>query len=162
MSRLVKILCNNKRVIFDTGRFDEWCVFVVEADGHKYAPRDAEYFSDLLTIAAKYGPLKVYSDFVSLYELTTKSVQPEALNRIETIAESYSSDDKKLIEQWFTVIYAGMIAEENKANTILKKRIKRLGMYQILIQGMSAQEAAKFSFGRKWQDLDLLMLHYGF
>jgi hypothetical protein len=63
---------------------------------------------------------------------------------------------------WFTVIYAGMIAEENKANAVLKKRIKRLGMYQLMIQNINPEVAANFSKGKNWRELDVLMKQYGF
>jgi hypothetical protein len=66
------------------------------------------------------------------------------------------------VEQWFTVLYAGMIAEENKQNAILKKRVKRLGMHQVLMLNMPSSVAAKFSYGKKWRDLDAIMRPYGF
>ena len=34
-----------------------------------------------------------------------------------------------------------MVAEEKKAHAVLKKRIKRLGMYQILFEDMTAYQA---------------------
>lgn len=55
-----------------------------------------------------------------------------------------------------------MIAEENKLNAILKKRIKRLGMYQVLVQNYPPSVAANYSKGKKWRELDALMVHYGF
>ena len=63
---------------------------------------------------------------------------------------------------WFTVIYAGMVAEENKAFAMLKKRIKRLGMHQVLVEGFDADYAAHFSRGKKWPELDSLMKQRGF
>jgi hypothetical protein len=47
------------------------------------------------------------------------------------------------MELWFTVLYAGMISEENKTNAILKKRVKRLGIHQVLIQNSTPSEAGK-------------------
>jgi hypothetical protein len=67
-----------------------------------------------------------------------------------------------MIDIWFTVIYAGMVAEENKKNAKLKKRIKRLGMFQVLIEKKSAEYAANFSKGKKWKELDTIMLSAGF
>jgi hypothetical protein len=55
-----------------------------------------------------------------------------------------------------------MIAEENKKNAILKKRIKRLGMHQVLIMGMPANQAASFSKGKNWRDLNEIMINLGF
>ncbi len=44
------------------------------------------------------------------------------------------------MEIWFNVLYAGMVAEENKENAVLKKRIKRLGMHQVLIDGLEPEK----------------------
>ena len=57
---------------------------------------------------------------------------------------------------------AGMIAEENKVNMILKKRIKRLGVYQVLMDNFPPSEAANFSKGKGWRELDSIMKAKGF
>lgn len=80
---------------------------------------------------------------------------------IDVIAKEYTEDEQE-INIWFTVIYEGMIAEENKANAILKKRIKRLGIHQVLVQHLTPAYAAKFSKGKKWKKLDLIMKANGF
>ena len=72
------------------------------------------------------------------------------------------SVDAEEIDIWFTVIYGGMVAEENKEFAVLKKRIKRLGMHQILIERKDAEYAANFSKGKKWKELDELMKKRGF
>lgn len=162
MATLIKKLVNDRKVIFDTGKFDDWCVYVVESDGEKKAPFDETYFSDLKTISKKYSVNKVYDDFVLIYDNTTKEIDSNVLDLINNIVETYNQEDKTIIEQWFTVIYAGMIAEENKTNAVLKKRIKRLGMYQVLILDMPVKDAAKFSYGRKWKELDALINPLGF
>ncbi|WP_287129575.1 DUF7004 family protein [Candidatus Cyanaurora vandensis] len=46
-----------------------------------------------------------------------------------------------------------MVAEENKKFTKLGKRVKHLGVYQILIEGMPAHQAANFSKGKKWREI---------
>ncbi|MGI6048797.1 MAG: DUF7004 family protein [Petrimonas sp.] len=162
MSRLIKKLRNNRCVVFDTGRFDDWCVYVVESDGTRNAPHDETYFSDLFEISKKYSTDKVYNDFVLIYNITIKEIIDEALLLIDNITATYNREDQTIVEQWFTVIYAGMIAEENKENAILKKRIKRLGMHQVLKLGMPVKNAAKFSYGKKWRELDSIMKTLGF
>jgi len=162
MATLIKNLRNNRQVIFDTGRFDDWCVYVVESNGVKKAPFDSTYFSDLHSISQHYQNSKVYNDFVAIYDLTNRSINPQTITLIDNIVLTYNLEHQVVIEQWFSVIYAGMIAEENKANTILKKRVKRLGMHQVLILGMPATEAARFSYGKKWRELDAIMRPYGF
>lgn len=162
MSRLVKNLKNNRSVIFDSGKFDEWCVYVTEANGTKKAPFDETYFSELYNISQKYEQNKVYEDFVQIFNLTTKEIQNTVLEVINQITETYLLEDQVIIEQWMTVLYAGMIAEENKERAILKKRVKHLGMYQVLVLNMPAREAAKFSYGKPWRELDAIMRPYGF
>lgn len=162
MAKQIKQLQNNRSVVFDTGKFDDWCVYVVESDGSMKAPFDETYFSDLYNISHRYTQNKVYDDFVSIYERTTKSIDPSVLNLIDEIVYTYRPEDRILVEQWFTVIYAGMIAEENKEGAILKKRIKRLGIHQVLILNISARDAAKFSYGKKWKELNAIMTPLGF
>ena len=162
MPRLIKQLQNNRSVIFDTGRFDDWCVYVVESNGSKKAPFDETYFSDLYRISQSYPSNKVYNDFVMIYERTTRNIDENVLKLIDEIVETYNQEHKILVEQWLTVIYAGMIAEENKKNAILKKRIKRLGMHQVLMLNMPPRDAAKFGYGKKWRELDAIMRSLGF
>lgn len=162
MATLVKQLRNGRSVIFDTGKFDDWCVYVVENNGNKKAPFDETYFQDLYNISRNYPEDKVYDDFVLLYQQTTKDIDPDVLTLIDDITNTYNENDKIIVEQWFTVIYAGMIAEENKQFAVLKKRVKRLGMHQVLKLNMPAKDAAKFSYGKKWRELDTIMKPLGF
>lgn len=162
MERLIKNIANNSKVVFDSGRFDDWCVYVVSSDGSRYAPFDNQYFSDLLKLSKKYSGNKVYDDFVKIYNQTTSEINSEVTKLIDDISKTYKEEDRGLIEKWFTVIYAGMIAEENKERVILKKRIKRLGMHQVLIDNISPQIAANFSRGKKWRELDTIMKQKGF
>jgi hypothetical protein len=162
MPRLIKQLQNNRSVIFDSGKFDDWCVYVVESNGSKKAPFDETYFSDLYQISQSYPSNKVYNDFVMIYERTTRNIDNGVLTLIDEIVATYNDEHKIIVEQWLTVIYAGMIAEENKENAILKKRVKRLGMHQVLVLNMPAKVAAKFSYGKKWRELDAIMRPLGF
>lgn len=162
MSRLIKHLMNNRQIIFDRGKFDDWCVYIVESNGQKRAPYDYEYFSDLKEISKSYPSNKVYNDFTYIYHLTNKKIEQKVIELIDAIVLTYEKKDQILVEQWFTVIYAGMIAEENKERAILKKRIKRLGMHQTLMLDYHPKIAANFSRGKKWRDLDSIMNPLGF
>ena len=161
MSITVKQLADGRRVIFDKGRFDNWCVYIVEKDGSKRAPRDVEYFTDMKNLAGQYPGDKVYRDFATLYRHTGKNIAPAVLELINRITATYDLQHRSLIEQCLSVLYAGMIAEENKQNAILKKRIKHLGVYQILKLGFRPDVAANFSKGKKWRELDAIMKSLG-
>jgi hypothetical protein len=55
-----------------------------------------------------------------------------------------------------------MIAENNKLNTKLGKRIKRLGLHTLLIDGKSIDYSVSFMRGMSWKDIDLLCKSKGF
>lgn len=152
---------NGGYIEFDSGCFDEWCVFVTKPGGERFAPTDAHYFSRLKILGETYGHQKIYDDFVVIYNRTTKSIDSNVFELISVLSKNYKSDALEM-EIWLNVLYAGMIAEENKKNAILKKRIKRLGMYQVLIDDISPEKAAVFSKGKKWRELDELMVTIGF
>jgi hypothetical protein len=162
MKRLVKNLANSRKVVFDRGKFDDWCVYVEEASGVKKAPYDSMYFKDLQNLSKIYPDKKIYNDFVQIYNHTSEKIDIKVLNLIDKIVSTYNYRHKIIAEQWFSVIYAGMIAEENKKNAVLKKRVKRLGMHQVLVLGMAPETAAKFSYGKKWYELDKIMKKFGF
>jgi len=155
--RTIKNLRNNRKVIFDQGKFDNWCVYIVEENGAKQAPYDVDYFTRLKELNMIYGGNKVYEDFLKIYYSTDKTINPDVLDLIDGIVSTYLPEHQISIEQWFTVIYAGMIAEENKQFAILKKRIKHLGVHQTLVQDYEPAAAAKFSQGKKWGELDRIM-----
>lgn len=160
MALIIKKICNSI-IEFDNGSFDKWCVYLTRPGSQRYAPKDAEYFSRLQQLGIVHGPAKIFNDFISIYTVTGKTLDKKTLHLISAISENYG-DDAEEIDIWLTIIYAGMIAEENKANAILKKRVKRLGMQQVLLEGRSAEYAANFSKGKKWQELDAIMKAKGF
>lgn len=161
MPILIKNVRNRNIIEFDNGTFDGWCVYLKRPGIPRYAPRDNEYFGQLKRLGSIYGSQKIYNDFTRYYTLTTKNIDVAVLNLITTISNDYNKDAEE-IDIWFTVIYAGMIAEENKANAILKKRIKRLGMHQVLVESLDVNYAANFSKGKKWYELDVIMKQKGF
>jgi hypothetical protein len=71
-------------------------------------------------------------------------------------------EDRQKVEILFTILYAAFISEENKATTKLGKRIKFLGIHQILIEGISPEIAAHFSRGMPWQNISELCKNRGF
>ncbi len=161
MPTLIKNVRNLHMVEFDRGKFDEWCVHLTRSGQERHAPRDTEYFEIFQRMGSIHGHEKVYSDFVSIYEQTNSKLDNKILELIAYISNTYGGDAEEM-DIWFTVIYAGMVAEENKSGTILKKRIKRLGMHQLLVEGFEPSQAATFSIGKKWRELDDIMRAAGF
>ncbi len=161
MPQIINNFSNGGVIEFDTGNFDNWCVFVIKPSGERFAPTDVHYFSRLKELGKKHGCRKIYDDFVVIFNRTTKNIDPVIFNLILSLSENYIEDSAE-IEIWLNVLYAGMIAEENKQYAILKRRIKRLGMHQVLIDNLDPEFAANFSKGKKWRELDKLMKLKGF
>lgn len=161
MAVLIKNICNRTLIEFDKGAFDEWCIYLTRPNHKRYAPKDAEYFSWLQQKSHIYGAARIYNDFLKIYERTSKQMDTEVLAFISSIASGYGADAEEA-DVWFTVIYAGMVAEENKEKARLKKRIKRLGMHQLLLEGKEVAYAAHFSRGKSWNELDAYMKERGF
>lgn len=161
MRRRITTFSDGSYLEYDKGSFDDWCVYLTRPNRIKYAPKDYQYFQRLATYGEKYGADNLYNDFIQIYSLTTKNSEESVLEKIKEISNKYREDALNIAID-FTIIYMGMIAEENKENMKLGKRIKRLGIYQVLIDKMPYNEAANFSRGRKWRELDAICLSKGF
>ena len=159
--KLIQTFADGSVLTFDDGAFDSWCVYLQRPHQPKHAPRDIQYFTRLQQLGNIHGHQKIYNDFVTFYTPASTQIDQKVLNLIRQLSSSYNTDVLE-IEILFTIIYAGMIAEENKQNAILKKRIKRLGMYQTLIDRLSPDTAANFSRGKKWKELDQICRTKGF
>lgn len=146
---------------YGEGKFDNWCVFLSRPNIPRYAPKDKEYFERLTRYAQKYDSQKVYNDFIEIYKKTTKEPSDKIFDRIKTIAQTYKTDATNVAID-FSIIYMGMVSEENKKNTKLGKRIKRLGVHQLLMEDLDYNEAANFSKGKNWKELDELCTSKGF
>lgn len=144
---------NGSKISFGRGKFDNWCIYVervTEPDEKFFFPLDSWYFTELARIDSNQPG--IYEDFVKIYDKTNKEIDKQVLQDIVDISSKY--EEHHLVELIFGILYAGMIAEENKYQTKLGKRIKRLGMYQTLVDKIDPNEAANFSRGMKWYDID--------
>jgi hypothetical protein len=154
-------LASGEHVFYDNGKFDGYCVYVEGPNNAAHAPRDIDYFEDLQRLGTKYGPQRLYDDFVRVYDCTKRTIEHRVLELIRGISASYGQDGA-MVELILTVIYACMVAEENKEFAVLKKRIKRLGMHQLLVEGHPPSYAAHFSRGKRVRDLGPLCEAKGF
>ena len=134
---------------FAKGKFDDWCIYLTRPGQKRYAPRDEIYFAQLLQYGNKYGARLIYDDFISIYDRADKQLEDEAFQHIHEIAQKFDGDSLE-IEILYAILYMGMVAENNKKFTVLKKRVKRLGVHQVLVDGIPPQEAANFSKKELW------------
>ncbi len=161
MGDLIKSFGDGAFLEYDRGCFDEWCVYMTNSNGQRKAPRDADYFSELTNLASKHGTNKVYGDYATVYELTGKQIDQGVLATISSVASTYGEDALEM-DKILSILYMAMIAEERRAYTRLGKRIKRLGVHKLLIEGVSVQEAANFMRGMNWKEIDQICKEIGF
>ncbi len=111
-------------------------------------------------LGKRFGEDRVFADFNKVYNLVDYYYdEDEAYNLIKNISDQYPRKVKT--EHWWCLFYMTMVAEERKENSILGKRIKRLGVYNVLFDKYSAKYTARYMRGMNWQDLDDLMYQRG-
>lgn len=148
--RLIFEFNDSKRLLFSRGKFDDWCIFYI--DGNKrIAIRDEFIFRKLIMIKQLSPKFMFYEDFCNIFDKTTKKLDYCLIQEICLRSEKYNCKFDALFCLMF--LYAGMVAEENKKNAILKKYVKRLGVHQVLIENTEPFYAANFSRGMSWREL---------
>ena len=148
-------------IAWGRGRIDSWCVYIHE-DGGRRAPLDTEYFDHLNSIGAELGATVVYDQFVQLWQMASGTPDPSANALVDSLVSSHPPLVQFDSTQWYTVIYMAMVSEENYPGTRLGKRLKRLGVHQFLLEGMPVIEAANWSRGKPWRQLDAECTKRGF
>ena len=161
MSKTIKTFEDGSFLEYDYGNFDQWCVYLSRPNKKRIAPKDSQYFDYLTRLASEYTSKAIYDDYVKIYDLTKKDVSNDVLLSITDIAKSYGPNQLN-VDIVFTILYLAMIAEENKAYTKLGKRIKRLGIYTLLLENRSVEYSANFMRKMKWQEIDALCRERGF
>jgi hypothetical protein len=141
----VKTLSDGSTIEFAQGNFDVWCVFVKRPNAGRYAPKDTDYFARLAELYRANS--QIYQDYLAIYDATTKELSRAVLQDVTYRAQRYQAELRVEVDLLLTILYAAMVAEENRANTRLGKRIKRLAVNQILLEQMPVLNAANFSRG---------------
>ena len=152
MGKLIKKFRDESFLEFDQGNFDAWCIYLQNPDGTRYAPKDTEYFAAFQRLSVAYGSPKIYGDFIEVYFQAGKQIEEKTLKLIEKLSATYGENARE-VEVLLTIGYAGMVAEENKKFKVLGKKLKRLGMHQILFDKLTPEQAASFSKGKKVQEI---------
>jgi len=150
-----KKLSDGTLLEYDQGKDDKWCVYVTEPGGSRNPPRDVDCFLQLKELSKKFGSDVLYADYVAVYKQVGKSVDNSVFDTIADAAVKYRTDSLK-VEKLLSILYMTTISEENKKNARLGKRIKRLGIHKLLIDGVSPEEAAYSMNGMGFAELDKL------
>lgn len=158
---IIKRFADNSQLEYDSGKFDDWCVYYTNPSGLRTPLRDTDYFDFLINLSNNFTVDKVYGDYVQVYNWTGKEIDQKVLNRITELSQAYNNMSLK-VDVVFSIIYMAMIAEEIKANTRLGKRIKLLGIHVLLKEKVPVAKAANFMRGMGWREIDKLCRQRGF
>lgn len=149
----LKTFSDGSKIEFAPGKFDDWCVYVTRPKSVRKPPLDTDYFSVMQATGEKYGVELVWADLMRIFSAVGKKPREDVLQGISDVSAKYAPDDVEF-DIAATSIYLGMIAEENKANTKLGKRIKLLGLHQVLRENLSVAHAANSSRNKGWREID--------
>jgi len=152
-----------KRYIsFREGSFDWWQV--TSGDPWFYV-FDTEWLVTAKRLARRYGADHFYAEFANLYHLISPDpTDLRALGHADRLGTTQFGETGRDLFVWLR--YA-MLAEERrrvetKGKCAMGKRLKRLGLHQVLWLGMSPEEAADWSRGRRVRELNRVCNKYGF
>ena len=152
--RIYKEFSDGTALGWGPNKFDWWCVYLIESNVEGYPPRDLDYFEELLWLADRYGHQEVYEDFVVLYDAVVSKIPEEChIEVIDRLAEKYGHH-KLAVSKLFTTLWMAMISEWNYPGTHLRHRIKRLGVYHMLIKGETPEYAKDFMKGYPWRKIN--------
>ena len=154
-------LFDGSYLCYDVGKFDNWCVYEIDKNGIRKAPKDIEYFTDLYEYAKIFDNDEIYEDFVEVYNMTTNYLEDNVVEKIKKISMKYGKFHDKIFRV-LAILYMAMISEEHKRNTKLGKRIKRLGVYFLLIKEKTPKYCANFMKGKKYTEIEKLCIEGGF
>ncbi len=117
-------------------------MYYIAPTGQKKAPKDIEYFSFIKELDETYGSDMVYNLIFEIFKKTTNNVDTQILEYITQQCKIKFGTQSLEADKNITFIYLGMIAEENKKNAVVKKRIKMLGIYYLLKEHKSVEMSA--------------------
>ena len=161
MGRIIKRFSDGSFLEYDWGNFDGWCVYHTDPNGIRKAPRDMDCFLELQSLSRRYGAGRMYKDFAQIYDMTEKEINRDVLDNICWLAGSYGKNSLR-VDTVFSILYMAMVAEERKAGTRLGKRIKRLGVHQLLMEHKSPYDSANFTRGMDWKEIAGLCEEHSF
>lgn len=150
---------DERLIWFQNGVFNEWYIGTDPFPEPEGTPpnetlnfdKDEQMLDRLLKLQKEYG-IVVLSHLWSIYGvvrtrdagLPVPTVQ-EDWDLIMDWAKSYEEEDVDRVAHLFGYVYYAMVSEENYEDTLLGKKLKMLGIYQTLVEGLSPQKAACWS-----------------
>lgn len=152
--RCFRLLPNGDVIFFGKGLYDDFCTYIghpVWSDTDKTfvtmcgTVTDAVYFDMCKTLCDRYGTDLIYRRHLTgLYNRVGNFVDKTVIEAISNaVSVFHNEDDRNMAVIAYTLIYYGMVAEENhrsgsnpNSRPICGKVIKMAGLYKHLIENV--------------------------
>ena len=108
---VVKNFSDGTVIEIDRGRFDDWCIYIT-GTCNRHAPKDVAYFTVVRGFGKRYGVDKVYADFISVYDKTSKSLDRSVLDHIETLSKDYGEFKQICYSLYYNIFRYGCRREQ--------------------------------------------------
>lgn len=160
---------NGKYLTYFRFKFDDFCVALIDENSVD-VPLDREYFATLKELARKFGKRRTWLLFLRVYALVKKGMTtPNEAHW--AIIKKWSREFVGKHDEYFEVtfetmciLYIAMISEENHLYNgyppPLGKDVKKIGVYQVLIEDFSPSAAANFTKGMRWRDMNEISMKH--
>lgn len=160
LNSLITAFDDSTYLCFTRGAFDSWRVTFLDAEGKQnYSPKDTAFFDYFLSLT-EYGSTK--KDIFNIIKKMSKKISKNMDIIFDPLRKDIYKYAKELnipeneqlrFEKAMMSILAAMLSEEQKAFTKLGKKLKLLGLHQVLIGNMEPKTAANWSRGKSWRDI---------
>lgn len=143
LNRFNPSFADNSSYEYVFGSFDAWCVEYYKGGKKQKRITDTTSFKALLRYGKHVGYENMYKDFVEVYDMVYVGTDlNEVTRRIELISEKYGVYQLKM-NKLLHFLFMCMVAEEMKEDAVVGKKMKRLGVHRVLIEGIDPEIAAR-------------------
>lgn len=158
-----------KRLVYYTGKFDDYCIAVVLPGGRYDTPLDMEYFASLKKFGEVFGSIRTNQLFLRVYTLVSKEMSFPLKSHFPVIrkwTEEYVGEKTEYVEDVYEImciLYAAMVSEENhryKGKVFVGKDVKKTGVHLLLIDGYEPKKAADILRGMPWKEIKELSIKH--
>jgi len=155
------IAFNDKTYLcYTRGAFDSWRVTFLDSEGKQTSsPKDTAFFDYFISLT-QYGNTRerIFKEIKSLSRHISHNSPTELeylRDEVLMVGELLSIPKEEILkfEKATMSLLAAMLSEEKKAFTKLGKKLKLLGLHQVLIGGMEPKVAANWSRGKPWVEI---------
>lgn len=160
LKSLITAFDDRTYLCYTRGAFDNWRVTFLDSEGkQETSPKDTAFFDYFLSLMA-YGNTgrEIFNIIKRMSKKISKGMDIDFDHLKDEIYEyaeelSIPEEEKLRFEKAMMSVLAAMLSEEQKAFTKLGKKLKLLGLHQVLIGKMDPKIAANWSRGKPWREI---------